>query len=144
MHLTLRPFIEPVPVNEATNPLLLLSVNGPQFTVINGGGTNQCISLNDGASLTGFMLTNGFSGDPNGSYLGGGMVCTSTNVFMTNCVITGNSGYGGGGAYGGTLHSCTLIGNSAWFGGGATLSMLYNCTLTGIPLCGEAERMTAS
>lgn len=42
-----------------TNPLALLSVNGPRLTTIDGGGSNQCISLPDGASLTGFTLTNG-------------------------------------------------------------------------------------
>ena len=42
-----------------TNPLTLLSVNGPEFTVIDGGGTNRCISLSDGASRTGLTLTNG-------------------------------------------------------------------------------------
>src|ERR1035441_2841451 len=28
-----------------TKPLALLSVNGPQLTVINGGGTNRCVDL---------------------------------------------------------------------------------------------------
>src|ERR1035441_2732569 len=37
-----------------TKPLTLLSVNGPQFTIINGGGKNGCVSLTNGASLTGF------------------------------------------------------------------------------------------
>ena len=113
------------------NPLTLLSVNGPQFTVINGGGTNQCVSLTDGASLSGFTLTNGFAGS------GGGVSCTSTNAFLTNCVITGNSAsssfgdWGGGGANGGTLYNCTLTSNSANNGsGGAYRSTLYNCTLT--------------
>lgn len=64
------------------NPLTLLSVNGAQFTVIHGGGTNRCISLADGASLTGFTLTNGLADNA------GGVLCSSTNVFLTNCVIT--------------------------------------------------------
>src|SRR5947208_3633618 len=44
-----------------TNPVTILSVNGPQFTAINGGGTNRCASVTDGASLSGFTITNGFS-----------------------------------------------------------------------------------
>ena len=69
-----------------TKPLTLRSVNGPQFTVINGGGTNRCVSLTDGASLTGFTLTNGYQYG-----YGGGVACASTNAFLTNCVIVGNS-----------------------------------------------------
>ncbi len=112
-----------------TKPLTLLSVNGPQFTDIDGGGTNRCVSLTDGASLTGFTLTNGHL-----SVAGGGVSCTSTNAFLTNCVITGNWGAvcsGGGGAYRGTLYDCTLSDNYGDYGGGAAYSTLYNCTLTG-------------
>jgi hypothetical protein len=116
-----------------TNALALLSVNGPQFTVINGGGTNQCASLTNGVSLTGFCLTNGYIF---GS--GGGVECASTNAFLTNCVIAGNSAGMGGGAVGGTLYNCTLSNNSIGVtgfpfgsGGGASGSTLYNCTLTG-------------
>jgi hypothetical protein len=112
-----------------TKPLTLLSVNGPQFTIINGGGWSQCVSLTNGASLTGFTLTNGhiYSWDS-----GGGVACASTNAFLTNCLIVGNSAPWGGGAYGGTLYNCTLSGNSAsWGGGGASGATLYNCTLSG-------------
>jgi hypothetical protein len=119
-----------------TNAISLRSVNGPQSTVIDGGGSNRCVSLNDGASLSGFTVTNGQAG-----YSGGGGVwCASTNVFLTNCVIAGNSvvGFCGGGALSGTLYKCTLTGNSArdlsWnggYGGGGAGSTLYNCTLSG-------------
>ena len=34
-----------------TNSLALTSVSGAQFTVIDGGGTNRCASLTNGASL---------------------------------------------------------------------------------------------
>jgi hypothetical protein len=111
-----------------TNPLSLRSVNGPQFTVINGGGTNQCVSLTNGASVTGFTVPNGWSW---GS--AGGVTCASTNAFVTNCVIVGNStgSARGGGASGGTLYNCTVSRNEAGSCGGASLSTLYNCTLTG-------------
>ncbi len=42
-----------------SNALALVSVNGPQVTIINGYGTNSCVSLGNGASLTGFTATNG-------------------------------------------------------------------------------------
>ncbi len=111
-----------------TNPLTLRSVNGPHFTIIHGGGRNRCADLTDGASLTGFTLTNGYVTVTNGyAQYGGGVACASTNAFLTNCWIVGNSG---GGAYGGTLYNCTLSGNSATYGGGAFNSALYNCTLS--------------
>jgi hypothetical protein len=104
-----------------TNLLALLSVNGPQFTIVDGGGTNRCISLLDGASLTGFTLTNGWDTSNNGA---AGVSCGSTNAFLTNCVIAGNMSTS---SYGGTLYNCTLAGNDA----GAVSSTLYNCILTG-------------
>jgi hypothetical protein len=112
-----------------TTALTLLSVNGPQFTIINGGGTNRCVDLTEGASLTGFTLTNGYVQDGNG----GGVECASKNAFLTNCLIVGNSATNdGGGAYGSTLYNCTLSGNEALnMGGGAYGATLYNCTLTG-------------
>jgi parallel beta-helix repeat protein len=110
-----------------TNGVALVSVNGPQFTVIDGGRVYLC----DGASLTGFTITNGLATS------GGGVFCDSTNAFLTNCVIVGNSAVPlsdsvGGGVIYGTLYNCVLSGNTATYGGGgAALSTLYNCTLTG-------------
>ena len=107
-----------------TNALALLSVNGPEFTTINAHAAFNvnCVSLADGASLTGFTLTNGYGYDAPG----GGVSCASTNAFLTNCIIVWNYL---GGAVGGTLYNCTLSRNST--GPGATDSILYNCTLTG-------------
>ena len=108
----------PVTVN---TPLTLQSVNGPGVTVIDGGGTNQCLYLTNDAVLVGFTLTNGV----------GGVYCESTSAVLSNRVLTGNSSDWGGGAYGGTLNNCTLTGNAAYYGGGAESCTLNNCTLTG-------------
>jgi hypothetical protein len=120
----------PVTVN---TPLTLQSVNGPDFTVIDGSDIFdpawQCVYLATKAVLVGFTLANGAT-EGNG----GGVYCESTNAVLTNCVLTGNSAtYSGGGAYGATLNNCTLTGNWArfGFGGGAESSILNNCTLTG-------------
>jgi hypothetical protein len=119
-----------------TNALALLSVNGPQFTIINGGGTNRCVDLTDGASLTGFTLTNGYVYYDRG----GGVDCASSNAFLTNCLVVGNLARSGGGAGLGTLYNCTLSGNSAPYGagGGASGSTLYNCTLSGNSVSGNS------
>jgi len=115
-------------------PLIVRSVNGPEFTVIQGqpGTTNfddaiRCAYLTSGASLTGFTLTNG------GAWRGGGLLCESEASVVSNCVVVGNSsGEEGGGVLNGTLNNCALIGNSASdSGGGAGHATLNNCTLTG-------------
>ena len=137
-------------------PLSVRSVNGPEFTIIqgyqvpgttNGVGAIRCVYLTNGASLSGFTLTNGVAES------GGGVFCESATAVVSNCVIAGNSaGQGGGayrgtlnncklsgnsasgnggGAYGGTLNNCTLTTNSASYGGGVVASTLKDCTLTG-------------
>ena len=110
-----------------TKAITLLSVNGPQFTVINGGGGLHCAYLTDGATLSGFTLADGWAN------LGGGVWSTSRNAFLTNCTLAGNATSGGaGGAYGGTLYNCTLSDNQGGLSaGGAYESTLYNCTLIG-------------
>jgi hypothetical protein len=124
-------------------PLTLRSVNGPQFTVIqgakapgggNGDGAIRCVYLTNGASLSGFTLTNGatpMDGVWERQRSGGGLGCGSFTAAVSNCVLTGNSADGGGGAHGGTLDNCTLTGNSAGVGGGAEDSTLCDCTLSG-------------
>ncbi len=125
-------------------PVAVQSVNGPQFTIIegyqvfpffpNGDGAVRCAYLTNGAMLAGFTLTNGatrINGDEDRELKGGGVWCESTSAVVSNCVLVGNSAYEyGGGSYGGTLTDCSLRGNSALFGGGAYFGVLNNCTLT--------------
>ncbi len=87
----------------------------------------RCVHLANGASLSGFTLTNGASG-VTGETSGGGLWCESTNVVVSNCVVVGNVGYESGGVYSGTLNDYTLTGN---LGAGASFSTLNNCALTG-------------
>jgi hypothetical protein len=117
-------------------PLLLRSVNGPQVTIIDAARLGRCAWLTNGTSLAGFWLRHGAAGD-----LGGGVFCASSDVYLTNCMITDNSVYtnssgsalgSGGGVYGGTLYNCLVASNTAAVsGGGAIASTLYNCTVTG-------------
>ena len=138
-------------------PLTLRSVNGPQNTVIqgyqvpgttNGDGAIRCVYLANGASLSGFTLTQGAtlrwtSDDRDGS--GGGVWCESENTVVTNCVVTGNSAYyAGGGTFRGTLKNCSVTGNRAegGGGGGAYQGVLQNCTLTANRAQGEGGGAT--
>ena len=108
-----------------TKPLMVRSLNGPEVTAILGGGV-RCAYLTNGATLTGFTLSNGVAG------AGGGVWCDSVSGVVSNCALTANSASGsGGGAFSGTLNNCSFIGNSASFGGGVAFGVVNNCTLAG-------------
>lgn len=120
-------------------PVAVQSANGPTVTRIEGaqvpGTTNgdtavRCVYLTDGATLSGFTLTNGATRtryvDQDES--GGGIWCASVNATVSNCVVVGNSAASnGGGARNGTFSTCTFIGNSASSGGGGYSIMANNC-----------------
>jgi hypothetical protein len=124
-------------------PLTVRSVNGPQFTVIQGykvpsgdngcgDGAIRCVYLINRANLSGFTLTNGATGggDWDREASGGGLWCESAEATASNCVVTCNSALGsGGGVYNGTLNNCSLTGNGANQGGGACRAVLKNCSL---------------
>jgi hypothetical protein len=116
------------------------SLNGPAVTIIlgqpalnggNGNGAVRCAYLADGATLSGFTLTNGATVITGSGDLGGGVFCAFGSAVVTNCILTGNqAGEDGGGASGGTLFNCQLTGNRAFLGGGGRSSTLNNCTLS--------------
>jgi hypothetical protein len=85
-------------------PLTVRSVNGPEFTIIrgyqvpgitNGDGAIRCVYLTNGASLSGFTLTNGATRATGNAWpdevIGGGLWCESTNAVVSNCVVVRNA-----------------------------------------------------
>ncbi len=123
--------------------LVLQSVNGPEFTFIEGyqvpgtvygDSAIRCVYLTEDALLSGFTLTNGAtrdSGDYETQMYGGGLWCEASGALVSNCVVTGNSAISAGGAYRGTLTHCVISGNlAADAGGGAFVSKLNNCLIT--------------
>lgn len=120
--------------------IALKSMNGPETTIIRGSTTNGeatgCATLSDGSLLDGFTLRDGHSTayDHGDHYDGGGAYCTSTNVILTNCIITANFGDMAGGVYKGTLYNCMISENTATYyagAGGTSRSILYYCVLAG-------------
>ena len=127
-----------------TNDITVVSVNGPDVTIIKGseatGGGNgddavRGVYMSAGA-LSGFTVTNGHT-RTTGSYeydrSGGGVHMRSGSGILNNCILSGNnSAYYGGGSYYGTLNNCALLGNSAYSrGGGSYYGTLNNCTIAG-------------
>jgi len=115
------------------------SVNGPNVTIIKGFGgvdgddARRCAYVGNNAVLSGFTLreghtrTSGIISDQNG----GGAWCEDDGI-ISNCIITENSAYyGGGGIYNGTISRCTISSNSAVNGAGAYLGTFDNCLLFG-------------
>ncbi len=134
--------------NSLTNRVCVLqkiairSVNGPEVTVIEGArnpsgdgfgpAAVRCALLYNGASLSGFTLTNGstfaksYEGQWTANLLGGGVLlymnCVVSNCVIVNCQV---DGFGGGAMLndGGEVVDCDLLGNySTYCGGGAYLN----------------------
>jgi hypothetical protein len=93
-----------------TNPITVESVHGPSSTLIVGTSPGvpsaAGVYLTTGATLIGFCLTNSTQG---------GIYAASTNVLITNCVITHCTG-GNGGVYLGTLVNCLITNSSGAYG----------------------------
>jgi len=115
------------------------SLNGPETTTIDGGGSNRCFNLHetDSCIINGFTITHGFT-----PYVGGGIYCLDTNALITNCTFTGNDATGsGGGMNAGTANNCTFISNSAKNGGGMYSASANNCTFIGNEASGGGGAM---
>lgn len=117
-------------------PVTVRSINGPAFTAIvgapdalisNGTRSIRCAYVTNGATLSGFTLTNGYS-----AYHGGGAFCEAGGI-LSNCVIAGNKAVNssGGGGSGGSYYNCAFAGNAAILGGAVSSGAVINCTIAG-------------
>lgn len=117
--------------------LTLVSVNGPLVTILDGVRTNRCLflsSLTNQTCLSGFTFTNGTSPSiPSaGLWDGGAVYSYARNIWLTNCILSGNCASNAGAAYGARLYNCIVSGNTATnTGGGVQACELYNCTVVG-------------
>src|SRR5207248_3356860 len=95
-----------------TKALELRTMNGPELTIIDGGGTNQCVAIvtTNGALVSGFTLTNGLA--PWGG--GGAFGSSRTSCILTNCILAGNRALFGGGVFFCALYDCSLISNTTY------------------------------
>ncbi len=120
-----------------TEPMIVRSVNGPEFTIIKGSQSPRvrCVYLSGGAVLSGFTITGGstelvLTGDNDHESMGGGVCCQSSQELITNCVIIGNQAFQGGGVAFGTVVDCTISSNLAIAAGGALAADLSGCRIS--------------
>lgn len=113
--------------------IIIKSVNGPAFTVVDGAGSVRCFNLADKACiLSGFTITNGLASGVYPANSGGGVYCETLAPVATNCTISGNTAASGGGMSFGVAYNCAITGNTATlYGGGKYLGVANNCTLAG-------------
>ena len=108
-----------------TNRLIIKSLNGAATTIIQGDQLLdiRCVYAVDGVVIDGFTLTNG------SSYSGGGIFCSSTNTFISNCMIKNNNAHSGGGGYGGNYRFCIVKDNEASSAAGLSMAIAEDCMI---------------
>lgn len=128
------------------NGVTLVADEGPEVTSIvgetstspdaygNGPGAMRCVTLGNGAKVSGFTLTGGHTlaettVDSDDDKYGGAVLSLSmTGSVMENCIITGNGAVNGGGVMLGVMVNCRLSNNVARSdGAGGYLVNAYGC-----------------
>ena len=108
-----------------TNEIVLKSFNGLGTTIIDGSNSHQCCYLEANNTITGFVITNGFSlnNSGTGNIKNGAGIHLSAGSVVSNCLIVENSIEGmygiGGGIYnsGGLVIDCEIYNNNSDFSG---------------------------
>ena len=105
--------------------LEVVSLNGAEETIVDGGGSNSVFYLEHPESmLAGLTVTNGFAVN------GGGIRCDSLGPVITNCIVVGNSADNGGGVYKGTVRNSRISKNWAGYGGGVNSSRVLGSVVS--------------
>lgn len=118
------------------------SVNGPEDTIVDGGGSNRCCYIqHTNAVLDGFTLRHGYTGGN-----GGGLAVQGSSL-VRRCLILSNRCDGGWSTGGGLdleqgarAELCRIRDNVGQRGGGAAVgkdALLLRCTLSGNRASGE-------
>ena len=116
---------------ELSSNIVLRSVNGPQFTVIDANNTGRCIRMGRSSSqLIGFTLIRGDATVYGAGYSYGGGVAMAYGM-VSNCVVTACEGVDGGGICGGLVVDSLICSNRASCGGGIHDADAQNCILEG-------------
>ena len=116
----------------------------------NGCGDNavRCVFMEAGSRLTGFTITGGRtsnSSDNNDNSAGGGILARDNNAVISDCIISNNVAYRGGGGYNGTYSRCRIAKNRIVSGGNggavrghgsgvpssSATARLFNCLIDG-------------
>ena len=97
------------PINVTKSGVDIISDAGATKTVIDGGGTNRCVTFEDTAKsrLVGFTLTGGDARQISGSAPGGGVRYGR----VESCIITNNLATRAAAAYSSELHDCIVAYN---------------------------------
>ncbi|MDZ8118942.1 right-handed parallel beta-helix repeat-containing protein [Pontiella agarivorans] len=108
----------------------LLSANGAEHTIIDGGSTNDytgvgCLDIADNhTTVRDITFRNGRDRNSTKYYSGGGIFCNySLSPQISNCVFDGNSATKGGALAYGTATDCLFTNNWSWNGSGGGLYM---------------------
>jgi len=108
----------------ATNNLRLISLYGPETTIIDGDASGSVMIFNNTGSLDSSTIIQGFTLRNGGNVIrGGGIALQVDSPKFLNCIITGNVATSqGGGVYAyqsdAVFESCQILNNNAFSEGG--------------------------
>lgn len=115
---------------EVGSGISIRSLNGRDYTMLNGRGASACLYLYSGALAEGLTLSNGYA------YRGGAVTFDGGGTLRNSRIVSSRAFYGGGGAYfsyGGTLEFSEIFNNYASTYGGGIFSwgggLVRNCII---------------